>query len=473
MQIIPLLLSESCHPYRRQIEYACDEIAVRIGRRLKVALNEDEEPAGLYYGPQGSGTALPHVVFDARSFETNSVAHAVQSGGEVYWSTAGKTFDSIDHIGSVFRLLNFLDEAAVREEDRDDRGIFEVAALPEARRATTTETMVDNHAWALAGLLNVSREQAPPIWPDNKSMAMLVTHDTDLAALRAPREVLYNLGKAFLRRDREFLELASLGLRSTGPADQDPGFGFRAWLEFEDARQMKSCFFLATRETARMALNDVRSSVLDDEHQLNFLRNMARNGFEFGLHASIHAKDNLDEFILAKRRIEDLLETPIWGVRHHYWSIDWRQPYLTYRKHLNAGFRYDCSIAWRDSAGFRTGTSLPFRPFDPGRGKAQRLYLLPTTIMDGHLTSTMGGNGAKDDLIKDIIGKIRRASGILCLDWHTEYAAPAFAKREIVGSLQRVLDAVGADAWFTTPKELVTHWHKRYRRILGEGFYQR
>ena len=466
-----ILLSSACRQFGPEIDYACDEISLRIGRRLEAVSNDSVADA--FYGPAGEETDLPHIVFDPLSYDKRAEAKCVESSGLNYWAVGNAKVEMIDHLGSVFRLLNFLDEAKVREDDRDSRGVFGIAALPVERQGVATEPLVENHANSLAKKLFGDRWESEPIWPCGKKLAVLITHDTDMAALRAPKEILFNLGKAVIRRDTSFLRRAGMGIRSFGPADTDPGFGFPSWREFADKNNAKSCFFLSTREVAKWNLSDVRSSVLDYPDQLAYLKGLARNGFEFGLHASINAKDSLDELILAKRRIEDLLETPVWGTRHHYWAIDWRNPHLTTRKQLNAGFRYDCSIAWRDSVGFRAGSCLPFRPFDPGRGRAQRMYLLPTAIMDGHLTSNEPGLDGPKSLISEIVEKTNQASGLLCLDWHTDYAAPVFAERNTCQSLQEILKSLNRDAWFATPQELVAHWHKRYTRLLGSGFYTR
>jgi hypothetical protein len=162
------------------------------------------------------------------------------------------------------------------------------------------------------------------------------------------------------------------------------------------------------------------------------LRRIADEGWEFGLHAPINAKEDLDEFLWGKGFIEERLDRPMFGVRHHYWSIDWRQPHLTYRKHVNAGFRYDMSIAWRDIPGFRAGTTLPYRPFDPDRNEALDLYVVPTAIMDGHVISGPDGENQAIESIADVVDKVRQAGGILVLDWHTEVACNA-ERREMRG----------------------------------------
>jgi hypothetical protein len=243
----------------------------------------------------------------------------------------------------------------------------------------------------------------------------------------------------------------------------DPLFGFGTWAEAERAAGLRSAFFLFGRGKVRPDINDCRSTVFNRKVNWDLLRCLADDGWEFGLHPPIRAKDNIDEFIWGKEVLETRLNRSIHGLRHHYWALDWRRPHLTFRKHLSAGFHYDSSIIWRDDAGFRAGTCLPYRPFDPERGRALDIYELPTAVMDGHVISDGGDVNAAVRRVQRIAESVREVGGMLILDWHTEAAVDDYCYRNLRTALARVLAELRArgDAWFVTPWELIRHWHER------------
>ena len=224
---------------------------------------------------------------------------------------------------------------------------------------------------------------------------MAVTHDTDAVNLGAPRELVTNFAKLVLRRDRTYADMIHSGLRHRRDATGNPLFGFPIWRELEERRRIRSTFYLFVRAAhLKPDINNCKSTVVEQHIDWRILRGMADAGWEFGLHAPINAQGSVDALIGGKRWIEDKLHAPVYGLRHHYWALDWRAPYKTWRRHVNSGYRYDTSIAWRDMAGFRAATCHPFRPFDPVRGKPLNIYVLPTCVMDGHVLGRGAGPGA-------------------------------------------------------------------------------
>ncbi len=365
-------------------------------------------------------------------------------------------------MGGIFRLLGLLDESQIAESARNRRGTFGVSALPEERQRSAQEALVENHVQAIRKILG-DPKSAFPRWPGGKKFALLLTHDTDALNLASPQEILFNAVKAAVRLDGTRLRMAKEGFSYIGRARENPFYGFPFWKKFAESRRVPSCFYLfARRPGSSRDLNDCRSSVVEQDVDWDFLREMSDCGWEFGLHAPIKASEDLDHFIWGKAFIEEKLRRPVYGLRHHYWALDWRRPYLTYRKHVNAGFRYDTSIAWRDSAGFRAGTCLPFRPFDPECRRPLDMYQLPTSIMDGHVYVPSQNPDTAATAARPVVEEVKRAGGALVLGWHTETACDRYCYDGYVRALGRVLDPLLADdAWVTTPWELIRHWHQR------------
>lgn len=448
------------------VRYGLEEAFVRLGVPLRI-VGEPTEGA-MVYGPVPAtwrGAVLP---YDRRCYEPAARFAAI--GSPPLWASEAVAIDQVDLIGGIARLLTLADETQIEHSSRNRRGIFGVAALPAERRRVRMEPLVEHHTSQLRRRLERLLPGLPALrsfWPGGCRFAVVVTHDTDAVALGAPQEILFNGVKALLRRDAVRARMAWDGLMLRG---EDPLFGFGTWAEMERSTGLRSAFYVFGRGKVRRDVNDCRSTVFNRKVDWDLLRRLADEGWEFGFHAPIHAKDNTEEFIWGKTALESRLGRPVHGLRHHYWALDWRRPHLTFRKHLSAGFRYDSSIAWRDDAGFRAGTCLPYRPFDPERGRALNFYELPTALVDGHVISGGGDSEAAVRRAERVVDNVRQSGGVLNLDWHTEAAIDGYCYRHQRTALKRILAKLqtGGDAWCTTPWELTQHWDERRRHLCPD-----
>jgi hypothetical protein len=456
-------------PRRRSlIRYGLVEAFVRVGLPLRIS-NGELEKGAIVYGPIPPSWRGAGLAYDPRCYDPTVRFAAI--GSPPLWAPCGTKREDIDLIGGLVRLLILADETQVQERERNSRGIFSVAALPPPRAEVRAEPLVEYHAMALARRLQrliPNHAPPPPLWPAGYRYAVVVTHDTDAVALGAPLEILFNGIKALTRFDPLRMRMMWDGLTLKG---NDPLFGFEPWADAECAAGLRAAFFVYGRHKVRPEIHDCRSSVFNRGVDWGLLRGLAADGWEFGLHPPIRAKYDLDEFLLGKQVLETCLGKPVHGLRHHYWALDWRKPHLTFRKHVAAGFRYDLSMAWKDDNGFRAGTCLPYRPFDPERQAALDIYELPTAMMDGHVIPQGGDIDAAMESALHFADRVRQVGGVLNLDWHTEAGTDRYCYRNQRTVLIRVLSTLRAraDAWFVTPWELIRYWDKRRSALSSEA----
>jgi hypothetical protein len=470
--------------FRNRAKFVFTNFAHHWGIPIRF-VNESENVDLIYTSRESQycGTSFPTIPFDSELYRPDTVCRSDVNNDEGIrlWKKGAENGNS-DIVAAGYRLLTLLDETQISADKRDPRGNILSNSLTSDRLAIAQEPVFENHAQYIFNRVIARRpelaHQRINRWPDGKRYAVSLTHDVDAVRLGAPLELASNLAKAMLRRDAIRFNMFKVGLRYIQKPLTDPCFAFSRWATWEDNKKIRSAFYLFVRpKGARADLNDSKSSVYRQKVNWPLLCRMADNGWEFGLHASIRAKDELDTFSTAKQWIETKLGAPLFGLRHHYWALNWKAPHLTFRKHVNAGFRYDTSFAWRDIAGFRAGCCLPYSPFDPGRDKPLSLYELPTCLMDGHLTFSdicageLNGNRQKAvETGREVLATVRRYGGVAVLDWHQEAGMNELAYQ---GHMDLLIDVIqpfleDSDAWWATPWEICRHWHRRQKMLVRE-----
>jgi peptidoglycan/xylan/chitin deacetylase (PgdA/CDA1 family) len=467
--------------WRPQARYAVETLALRWGIPLRFTTEPGAAHLAYTTDPSGWPAETCAIRFDPAMYAPETVCRGVpDTAGRCTWQRMDLPHRAPpDLVGGAFRLLTFLDETQVAEEQRDRRGIFRTAALPPERLRTADRPLVEDHAAAVLDDLlrchpGVARARLPR-WPQGRRLALAPSHDVDAVDLGAPLELATNVAKAVVRRSYTHLELVRYGLAGLGRTGPGPYRAFSRWREWERERGLRSTFYVfVLPRGVRRDLNDCKSRLHERAADWTTLRAMATEGWEIGLHPAIHTDAAPGAFEAGKAWLEARLGGPVRGLRHHYWALDWRDPVATHRRHQRAGFRYDSSIAWRDRAGFRAGTALPYHPFDPDAGRALQLIELPCTLMDGHILEGAGPTAADPDAAsragRAIVERVHGSGGVLVTDWHQEAAFGRVHLRGYVETLDRVLAPLysSSDVWLATPEKVCSHWQARTRRLLPD-----
>lgn len=458
--------------WRQWAKYAFNALAMRWS--IPIGFSDSADKAHIRYTAKAAGLGFEAVTipFDAEIYDPKTVCRALESpSGRWLWAkVAVSDIAATDLIGGIFRLLTCLDESQIDESKRDRRGIFLNPALPESRHRMAGEPLVEDHAAEILGEI-ISRfpdlERAKiPRWPDGKHLAVSLTHDVDALHLGALLELAANFSKGLLRRNMNQMRLLALGLAYLGQKSRNPFFAFGRWREWEAQRDLRSAFYLFHLPPgAKRDLNDCRSGIAGGGTDWKLLRQMARDGWEFGLHPSINTKDLPDGFAVSKRWLEEQLGVEISGIRHHFWALDWRKPYETQRLHMQAGYKYDSTIGWRDEAGFRAGTSLPYQPYDLSANTSLNITEIPCNIMDGYYLPSAVDKFTPDiesavAKARAIIDRIRAQGGVVMLNWHQESACARLHYTNHLSMLDKLIEPLrhDSDIWFTPPIEICRRW---------------
>jgi len=460
-------------PYYNKAKYIFSLYSIGWGIPVLISRNcSDFRKTDIYYTDCPTKNCLLKkqiiIPFDKQLYEKKTVCGVNNRSNFRLWGCAEDINSSIDVVASTYRLLNFLDESQVSLGARDNKGIFSVGSLPKNRRGVLGVPLVESHIEFLFNKLVRNRPElkktAIPRWPNGKKYAIALTHDTDATNIGAPKEILTNSLKFVIKRNWVYLKMVQDGLKFYKKPNTNPYFSFRKWGELESKLGMKSCFYLHTKPVGvKRHLNDCKSDSICENFDWGVLKQLSDDGWEFGAHPSIHSKNSVSELQQIKSVIEQRLGVSISGLRHHYWSLDWFMPYLTFRNHVESGYEYDTSVAWKDCVGFRAGTCLPFQPFDPIENTTIDLYELPTCLMDGHVMSRRGSIEDKIILGKKVINEVKNWGGVAVLDWHTETLCNNYVYKNYINVLEGILNDCLKDSnlWIATPGEIVEWWRTR------------
>jgi hypothetical protein len=148
------------------------------------------------------------------------------------------------------------------------------------------------------------------------------------------------------------------------------------------------------------------------------------------------------------------------GVRMHWLFFDENSPV----KLEEAGFSYDSTVGYNETAGYRAGTTQAFKPLG-----ATRMLELPMHIMDTALFYPVHMNlspGQAETLTGQLISNASHFGGVLTINWHDRSAAPERLWGGVYNNLLDDLKKMGA--WFPTAAQAVS-WFKKRRSAIIEN----
>jgi hypothetical protein len=329
----------------------------------------------------------------------------------------------VDVFGSAFAMLTRYEEVA-RSAARDAYDRFPLASTLAFAEGFIESALVDAYVALLTAALG-------RVWPRMEfrrhTYQVLLTHDVDdpLSTVgRRPSMLARQFGGDLVRR--RDLGLALRRARAVvdarrGRYDTDPNNTFEFLMDVSERHGLRSSFYFLARGDADRAAPPYQ--LFEHPWVQDLMGRVHRRGHEIGLHAGfgtyLDASATAEEFDRLRAVAESRgIEQESWGGRQHY--LQWRNPH-TWRNWCAAGLRYDCSVAFSEAVGFRTGTSREFTVFDLPARTPLDLVEKPFQVMDVSLFGHMGL--APDDAARAalrIAGECRRYGGTLGILWHND-----------------------------------------------------
>jgi hypothetical protein len=318
---------------------------------------------------------------------------------------------------------------------------------------------IDRCAQFFEALLDLKGEsRLLPRWPGGARWAVALSHDVDMlfkwrlrSALRllltTPALALSGRWRRLARLWRELLARLRGG--------EDPWFLVDELMDLEARLGLHSTLlFLAESHDHQTYRYRIARPVVQA-----LLRRVLDNGFELGLHAGWHTLGDRDRLLDEKRRLEAITSRPVSLVRQHWLRFD-RE--LSWSDQELAEFRVDGSLGWNDRPGFRAGTSLPFHPWCFKDRRPRRLLTVPLALMDSQLYDEQGLDGTRARAASEaLIERLRRARGLLGLNWHPHVLCEADFPGRRGHYLDLLEQAAAEGAALLSLGAVAEHWLRR------------
>lgn len=278
-------------------------------------------------------------------------------------------------------------------------------------------------------------------YPGGKKFAVCLTHDIDnlmITARTGISDSLKNLAGGNISG-------AISSIRSSISRKRNPLVNFDKIMDLEEKFGARSTFFFLSLARGEQ---DYNYDLKDFSRELKWITD---RGFEIGLHGGHSTYTSEKRISDEKRKLERVVGISVSGYRNHFLRFKYPD---TWRYLERAGFRYDSTMAYTTSVGWKNATCHPFIPFDRNRNEFLGIWEIPLAVMDRTLIGRLGlDHDNSIGLVSRLIDKVRQLNGVLTINWHNS----EFSNEN--GSLYEKILKLAYDrgAWMVTASNLLDH----------------
>lgn len=389
-----------------------------------------------------------------------------------------------DLIASAFVLLACWDERTSKDRDRYGRLPYSASVFAANPALSLEEPAVDAYVELLRAMLAprlaelgirpsrpagwVWRDASVPVTSTGCTQsaphAVALTHDLDHLwcwTLRGFAAAGYHSACALCRGDFRALsrEIGGLAewLTHHLPRRSDPFWTFPQMLGGEDARSVRSTFFVIARHTHERDGNQPRTYRRRIPAALALLR---RHGREIGLHGNDADRLGVEALAQDRESLAAASGNDIRGMRYHFLRCLYHEtlPFLE-----RAGFSYDTSLAFAEREGYRCGCSFPFRPYFLEEERPLDLVELPLAVMDGTLQGShyRGLTAAEAErAAAGVLDRAARGGGAVSILWHNNRFDRRLARGYDDVYWRLVDHTLAGGGWVTSAGDIVARWRQ-------------
>ncbi len=244
------------------------------------------------------------------------------------------------------------------------------------------------------------------IWK-GKRVAVCLTHDIDLC------ESAWIQGSF-----RELLKgniLAPLKLISSKIFSNDRWFNFSEILAAEKKFNSNSTFFFLPHSGKKNGIPNADYDISKPKFKEVF-EMLQEGGSETAIHGSIGTSTDAELLLHELEKIEE----EVTGNRFHFLMYD---SFLSPSVISEAGLKYDSSLGFAETIGFRNSCCMPFYLYDIKNNCSTDIVEIPLLVMDVSFGKKYMDITQEEALIRmcDLLAEVEKFNGCFTLLWHNTY----------------------------------------------------
>jgi hypothetical protein len=281
-----------------------------------------------------------------------------------------------------------------------------------------------------------------PFYPEGRKFAICLTHDIDNLFIKK-RGLLNRAIKALFAGNITALKN---NLETLFDKKNNLYYKLEDILFVENKYNAKSSFFFLSLSKEERDFN------YSLEEIKGLIHAVLNAGCEVGLHSGHMGFMDIKKMNLEKAHLESCLQHPIAGNRNHFLNFEMPR---SFELLLKSGFKYDTTVGYHDSVGFRNGMCHPYKPYNLNSGSFMDIMEIPLTIMDCTLSQYMLLNKITAyELCTKLVDTTEKYNGVLTFLWHNNYSLGL----DFYEKFLQYCESKGA--WITSGTEIYKWWHQ-------------
>lgn len=285
-------------------------------------------------------------------------------------------------------------------------------------------------------LVDALQAKFPSLEVGAKKYRFEPTYDIDIAWAFQHRSLFLHIASTF--KDLVLGHWGSLQARwrTWTHQQQDPFYSFDYLQTLHKRHHLQPIFFFLLANRKRHDTNiSHRNPVFR-----RLIQQIAAWGYVCGIHPSFASNQAPEQMPIEKKRLEDILQTPVTISRQHFLLLRFPD---TYRQLLEAGIEHDYTMGYADAIGFRSSISQPYPWYDLGKEAKTALTIHPFLAMDVTLEKYLALSPKEAvERVQKLIASVKEINGVAGTLWHNS----SFAPHEGWAGWQAVYEAILAAA---------------------------
>ncbi len=325
-----------------------------------------------------------------------------------FFPTGNNSSIPFDIFAAGFYLISRYEEYLPYVQDEHERFPFEEGIA--FRNGFLEKPVIDIWAYKFLELLKL---KFPKHQYSNRKFEIISTIDVD-AAFAFKHKGLVRTASGFVN-DLFTLRFRNLWNRLLTILNfkEDEFNTFQKILKIKEDYQVNTLFFFLLADYTTYDKN-ISFSNANFKSLIKSVADYAK----IGLHPSYFSHKNVEKLKKEKKRLEEILNTPITFTRHHYLRIGFPD---TYQNLIDLDLEKDYSMGYAKRVGFRASTCTPFYFYDLDFEIQTPLKIIPFALMDVSLKNHMNlSNEESLAKILELKEEVKKVNGTFVSSFQNE-----------------------------------------------------